>query len=524
MNSSTSIALEQRVEQQIKLQRFLLKLLQEALHHKADMLVFSLQNTKLAVSIYVQDKSLKTIEIDAAWYAALLGFFSERLSPFAAGTTRTLVSDKAKHSLNGTVLLRTVNGVLSFHVAALEAVAAKKELHLKGLSMLNVSQLTQDLGLPENICNLIDNSFKCDSGILVLAAPQTQQLLQLQSTLLGISGFLFAGRLQDISVQELAQVAARQALIVTVPADDISQALLLLQQTSQPYPFALTLGLVCGAYVARTCEACARKTPIDKALLDVLPPELAKSNWESYSVGRGCALCGERGARGQIAVAQSSIFDENLRHFLQQKPREEDLVNYLFKQGILPLLALGVKLVEQGKTTLNAVFEVAKTLPAAYLPLLRARAQKEEKILVNDALFSPENIAANKKVGIYKVLVVEDDADQRAILAMALKHAGYQVILAENGALGLSAARKDLPDMILTDLMMPVMDGVELVRTLKADAELKNIPIMVLTVLADSDKEFSLLDLGAEEYCDKTVQRKILLKRVENLLRRHGKG
>ena len=69
---------------------------------------------------------------------------------------------------------------------------------------------------------------------------------------------------------------------------------------------------------------------------------------------------------------------------------------------------------------------------------------------------------------------------------------------------------------------MPKMDGSDLVKRLKNDSKLKEIPILVLTVISDVDKEYALLTLGADDYCEKTIQRKILLRRVENLLKRAG--
>ena len=74
--------------------------------------------------------------------------------------------------------------------------------------------------------------------------------------------------------------------------------------------------------------------------------------------------------------------------------------------------------------------------------------------------------------------------------------------------------------MIVSDLMMPNMDGAELVGKLKSHPTFRRIPVLILTVISDSDKEYTLLDLGADDYCEKTIQRKILLKRIENLIRR----
>jgi CheY-like chemotaxis protein len=114
-----------------------------------------------------------------------------------------------------------------------------------------------------------------------------------------------------------------------------------------------------------------------------------------------------------------------------------------------------------------------------------------------------------------KVLLVEDTFDNRAIYEMVLDHAGYQVIVAENGALGVQAARAHHPDLILMDLSMPVMDGWEALRVLKADPQLMGIPVCALTahVLHEGDLERAL-EAGFTDYLTKPVRPTEVLAKV----------
>jgi DNA-binding response OmpR family regulator len=118
------------------------------------------------------------------------------------------------------------------------------------------------------------------------------------------------------------------------------------------------------------------------------------------------------------------------------------------------------------------------------------------------------------------VLIVEDDPDQSSILELNLKAERYDVVTAANGVEGLALLDTTTPDIIISDLMMPVMDGSEFVLKVKTDPRLFKIPILMFTAIADEDREFALLDLGADDYCDKTVQRRLLLKRIEKLVAR----
>ena len=74
--------------------------------------------------------------------------------------------------------------------------------------------------------------------------------------------------------------------------------------------------------------------------------------------------------------------------------------------------------------------------------------------------------------------MVDDEPDERFMIGRALKKAGHDVTVAENGAAGLKAAREQIPDLVVTDVMMPVMDGVELIRRLRGDPVTAGIPIL----------------------------------------------
>jgi CheY-like chemotaxis protein len=79
---------------------------------------------------------------------------------------------------------------------------------------------------------------------------------------------------------------------------------------------------------------------------------------------------------------------------------------------------------------------------------------------------------------VARILVVDDEPDERFLVSRALRKQGHEVTVAENGAAGLKAAREELPDLVVTDVMMPVMDGVELIRRLRGDPATAGIPIL----------------------------------------------
>ena len=118
----------------------------------------------------------------------------------------------------------------------------------------------------------------------------------------------------------------------------------------------------------------------------------------------------------------------------------------------------------------------------------------------------------------YKLLVVEDHADIRLYLKV-LFSATYNIIMAENGEEGVRMARKEIPDLVITDVMMPVMNGFECCRILKEDLKTCHIPIILLTALTDDENIVKGIELGADDYILKPFNPEILRTKVKRLIK-----
>jgi len=117
------------------------------------------------------------------------------------------------------------------------------------------------------------------------------------------------------------------------------------------------------------------------------------------------------------------------------------------------------------------------------------------------------------------ILVVDDVADNVDILQMRLESQGYEVTTAADGVEALERARALLPDLILLDIMMPKMDGIEVVKQLKADASLPFIPVILVTAKADDKDVIAGLESGGDDYLTKPVDHAALSARVRSMLR-----
>lgn len=119
-----------------------------------------------------------------------------------------------------------------------------------------------------------------------------------------------------------------------------------------------------------------------------------------------------------------------------------------------------------------------------------------------------------------KILIVDDEPDILEILKLNLQNEGYKVSTAENGKKALKKADKINPDLIVLDLMMPIMDGIETCERLRLDSRYKNTLIMFLTARAEDYSQIAALDVGADDYITKPVKPRVFLSKIKSLLRR----
>ena len=119
-----------------------------------------------------------------------------------------------------------------------------------------------------------------------------------------------------------------------------------------------------------------------------------------------------------------------------------------------------------------------------------------------------------------KALVVEDNANNRYLLTLLLKHAGVAVVVAENGRSALEVARRERPDVILLDIQMPEMDGYEVAAHLKRDADLARIPIVGVSSFAMPGDREKAIRMGFAGYLEKPVDPERFAETVVDILER----
>ncbi|MGZ0016001.1 response regulator transcription factor [Yeosuana sp. AK3] len=119
-----------------------------------------------------------------------------------------------------------------------------------------------------------------------------------------------------------------------------------------------------------------------------------------------------------------------------------------------------------------------------------------------------------------KILLVDDEPDILEIVGYNLSNEGYQVLTAENGIEAVKKAKKELPHLIILDVMMPEMDGIEACEIIRKDPSLKDTIITFLTARGEDYSQVAGFDAGADDYITKPIKPKVLVSKVKALLRR----
>jgi two-component system chemotaxis response regulator CheY len=121
---------------------------------------------------------------------------------------------------------------------------------------------------------------------------------------------------------------------------------------------------------------------------------------------------------------------------------------------------------------------------------------------------------------IMKILIVDDDKTTRKLLGLYLKSKGFDVLHAENGLDGLEKLGSESVNMVISDLNMPYMDGIEFVKAVRADAQQSHLPILMITTEQDTEERERAVSAGVNGYLTKPVTAEVVMQNIRQILKR----
>jgi len=309
---------------------------------------------------------------------------------------------------------------------------------------------------------------------------------------------VMVGEIRDLETAQIAFQAAQTGHFVlsTLHTNDAPSAVTRLVEMGVPaYVIASSL-------VAVLAQRLVRQLCVCKSMPPGGPP-----------APRGCDQCRFSGFAGRIGVYEFMRLTPRVRSVLLTRASDDVVRRAAQSTGMKSMFQDGMAKVVRG---LTVVEELRRVVP----PDENEPAEDVPARLVPAALSSEVRSARPTRI-----LVVEDDAALREILREMLVAERYAVDVAEDGREALARVYRERPDLIVTDLQMPGLDGLELLGKLRRDLATCQIPVIFLTVVENLDAEAKALDLGADDYLGKPVERSRLLSRIRRaLLRAHLMG
>jgi len=327
---------------------------------------------------------------------------------------------------------------------------------------------------------------------------------------------IMVGEIRDQETAEIALESAETGHMVfsTLHTTSATGAVTrLMDMEVPPYLIAGSLsGVIAQRLLRRNCPDCSEPVAIGEGTRQ-------KYNIPADAVfyeGKGCTTCDGQGKKGRVGVYEMLIPNREVIEGIYSGSTESDLVdrarragmNLMFEDGLIKALRGKVAyedVVQNVGVPTGVEVDAERLLEQADLPWtergLSARKSKQR------AADEPDTI-----------LVVDDSRTIRDMSRFVLESEGYRVLHAEDGREGLELAFKEMPDLVLTDMEMPNMNGSELVQKLKKDPGMASMPVVVLTSQEGEETEAGVLAHGADDFINKPIEPMTLTARVKKIL------
>jgi type II secretory ATPase GspE/PulE/Tfp pilus assembly ATPase PilB-like protein/ActR/RegA family two-component response regulator len=337
---------------------------------------------------------------------------------------------------------------------------------------------------------------------------------------------VLVGEIRDQETAEIALQAAQTGhlLLSTVHTNNAPATVTRLFDLGiQPFVVAASLvGIVAQRLVRRVCAACAVPQTPSRDIIERLGGASLPAGGR-WLTAPGCDRCAGSGFKGRVAVHEVLEVDDTVRELISNHAPEHALRDAVRSAGMRTLLEDAIDKAAQGLTTLEEVLRVVSPdEPRRSAPAPSpAPATAPQAVATTTVSPNSQNAVAQAPAATgerQRVLVVEDSPTVAAVVKYFLELEGFEVLMAGDGNAGLQIALTEFPSLIVTDLNMPGMSGMDMVRAIRADARAHAVRILMLTSESSVESEAAGLEAGADDYIAKPVEPKRLAARVKVLL------
>ncbi|MBX7143506.1 MAG: type II/IV secretion system protein [Oligoflexia bacterium] len=307
---------------------------------------------------------------------------------------------------------------------------------------------------------------------------------------------IMIGEIRDAETAAIALQAAQTGHMVlsTLHTNDAPSAITrLLNLNADAFAIAASLqSVLAQRLVRRICDSCNSPMPAAAIASYSKVIEAYKLDPKELRVGLGCEACRFTGFRGRLGLYSYLPVNPEVAALIVRGASLQEFSAVAVKYGCQSLDQSAIELLRTGKTSLSEV-----------------------RCYLNETEHAASAAAAAHDT---TVMVVEDDLECRKKIGFMLGKEGYKIVEAKNGAEALQQLLSSKPDLIVSGLGMPVMDGRTFIQRVKAEDNFNQIPIVVLTSADSDENESELLDMGVDDFVSRARGPEVILKRVKRAL------
>ena len=346
---------------------------------------------------------------------------------------------------------------------------------------------------------------------------------------------ILVGEIRDQETAGIALEAAQTGhlLLSTLHTNDAPGSVTrLLDLGIEPFLISSAIiGILAQRLVRKPCPRCSEPRQPSADAIEKAGGASRLPDDAIWVAGRGCEECNHSGAKGRMAIHELLVVNEEVRELITRRASEHAIRKAARDAGMRTLLEDGIVKAAAGLTTLEDVVRVVaaddgatlkedSTKPAAAQSAVR-QIPEELELDSAEAPATPGSDAPEADSRAHQtVLVVEDSRTILAVVKYFLELEGFSVLEAKDGETGLEVAKRDHPDVIVTDCNMPGMDGMAMVREIRAHPPTRDIAVIMLTSENSIEREEQALAAGADDFILKPVEPRRLAARVKSVLAR----
>ncbi|MBA3009213.1 MAG: type II/IV secretion system protein [Proteobacteria bacterium] len=331
---------------------------------------------------------------------------------------------------------------------------------------------------------------------------------------------VMVGEIRDEETASIAFQAAQTGHLVlsTLHTNDAVSTLLRLKNMGID-PFWISSSLICvigQRLVRRIHQPCIQNDTVS----DKIRARFPKTAPGVLKRGKGCGGCQATGYQGRVGIYEMFIPDQELEKVIVANTSTSRIREYAEKSGMVSMCMDGFRKVLEGKTTLEEIMRAApppektenKEAPgdAPKDKILPPPETRENKVTKKSPLLSHKDI----------ILVIDDDEAILRYVDKILTKEFYSVVTSSNGKEGLDKIFSNPPDLILVDYKMPGINGIDFIEKLRGHSRMAKIPVIMLTAVDAEKTEVQALNMGADDWISKPIQKQRLLARIKRLLKK----